>query len=343
MSIHSHSKKPKSEKINNIFPTCLCLKQSERNGQKMKKIIDPGRTRKSINFIDNIIYSKQRDLEGKEMELKMSIMLQNGNSEMRLAAGRDDEGEDKTPKPAILWIPGGGYRGCDKNLMVAEMAFLADAGFVVASMYYRSSAEGHFPDQIVDVKTAIRFLRAHAEEYEIDSEHIGVIGRSAGGHLSALAAMNSDLYESNEWTGCSSEIQACCDLFGPVDLVTLMEFDERMMAEDSSYRWKRVEETHAGALFGEPVETMKERAKLASPPYILSDKMCPLLILHGDCDALVPCQISEEFYQKIVDAGMENRADLYILKGAGHGTKEFFQPGTKELILKFFREHLMVE
>lgn len=90
----------------------------------MKKVINPGRARKSINFIDNIVYSRQKDLEGNEMELKMSIMLQNGNSEMRLASGHDDEGDDKTPKPAILWVPGGGYRGCDKNLMVAERPFL---------------------------------------------------------------------------------------------------------------------------------------------------------------------------------------------------------------------------
>ena len=64
----------------------------------MKKVIKPGRARKSINFIDNIVYSRQKDLEGNEMELKMSIMLQNGNSEMRLASGHDDEADDKTPK-----------------------------------------------------------------------------------------------------------------------------------------------------------------------------------------------------------------------------------------------------
>ncbi|MCI8949226.1 MAG: alpha/beta hydrolase [Lachnospiraceae bacterium] len=306
----------------------------------MRTVIEPGRKRKSINFIDNIVYSVQKDLNGNEMELKMSIMLQNGNSEMRLAAGRDDEDEDKLPKPAILWVPGGGYRGCDKNLMVAEMAFLADAGFVVASMYYRSSAEGHFPDQIIDVKTALRFLRAHAAEYEIDPDHIGLIGRSAGGHLSALAAMNSACYESEEWEGFSSDVQACCDLFGPVDLVKLMEFDAEMMEKDPSYRWKRVEDTHAGALFGGPVETMKERARLASPPYVLSNEMCPILILHGDQDALVPCEISENFYKSIADAGMEERADFYILKGAGHGTKEFFQPYVKELIAAFFYQHL---
>ena len=223
----------------------------------MKKVIKPGRARKSINFIDNIVYSRQKDLEGNEMELKMSIMLQNGNSEMRLASGHDDEADDKTPKPAILWVPGGGYRGCDKNLMVAEMAFLADAGYVVASMYYRSSAEAHMPSQIIDVKTSIRFLRAHADEYEIDPDRIGIIGRSAGGHLSALAAMNSDLYESEEWSGYSSKVQACCDMFGPVDFLKLIEIDEHEIATNPNFRWKSMAETHEGALMGGDPATLR--------------------------------------------------------------------------------------
>ncbi len=306
----------------------------------MRKEIKPGRERKSINFIDNIVYSRQKDLDGNEMELKMSIMLQNGNSEMRFVTGRDDEGDDKTPKPAILWVPGGGYRGCDKNLMVAEMQFLADAGYVVASMYYRSSAEGHFPDQIIDVKTAVRFLRAHAAEYEIDPEHIGIIGRSAGGHLAALAAVNQDGYDGKEWGEYSSKVQACCDMFGPVDLVKLMELEEKNIREIPDYRWKTVAESHGGAVMGGDPATMTERAKEFCPGQFLSDALCPILILHGDSDKLVPCQISEEFYQQIVDAGMEDRADLYVLQGAGHGTREFFQDETKELILEFFDKNL---
>lgn len=306
----------------------------------MRKEIKPGRERKSINFLDNIVYSRQKDLDGNEMELKMSIMLQNGNSEMRLATGRDDEGDDKAPKPAILWVPGGGYRGCDKNLMVAEMQFLADAGYVVASMYYRSSAEGHFPDQIIDVKTAVRFLRAHAAEYEIDPERIGIIGRSAGGHLSALAAVNQDGYDGEEWSGYSSKVQACCDMFGPVDLVKLMELEEKNIREIPDYRWKTVAESHGGAVMGGDPATMAERAKAYCPGQFLSDALCPILILHGDADKLVPCEISEEFYRQIADAGMEDRADLYVLEGAGHGTREFFQNETKQLILQFFDKNL---
>ncbi len=140
----------------------------------MKKVINPGFAKKTINLIDNIVYSHQKDLNGNPMELKMSIMLQNGNSEMRLAAGEDDPKEDHSPKPALLWIPGGGWRGADKNLMLGEMSEFARAGYVVASMYYRSSAEGHWPDQLIDVKTAIRFLRANAEKYEINPDKIAV-------------------------------------------------------------------------------------------------------------------------------------------------------------------------
>lgn len=80
--------------------------------------------------------------------------------------------------------------------MTAEMEYLVEEGYVVASMYYRSSAQGHYPDQIIDVKTALRFLRAHADQYEIDPERIGVMGRSAGGHLSAVAGMNTDGWDT---------------------------------------------------------------------------------------------------------------------------------------------------
>ena len=57
----------------------------------MRYVIDPGQERRSINFIDNICYSHVKDLEGKPLDLHLSLMAQNGNSEMRLASGADDE------------------------------------------------------------------------------------------------------------------------------------------------------------------------------------------------------------------------------------------------------------
>lgn len=309
----------------------------------MRYEIKPGRGRKTINMTDNICYSHVTDLEGKPLDLYLSLCAQDGNSEMRLAAGRDDE-SDTTPKPCIVWVPGGGWRGSDKNLMVPEMQFLVERGFVLASIYYRSSAQGHWPDQIVDVKTAIRFLRAHAEQYHIDPDRIGIIGRSAGGHLTSMAAMNLDDHESAEWAGYSSKVQAACDLFGPADLSTLLK-RTRELVNAGGYRWDRIEDTHEGALLGGPYDdkSMDERAATATSLNYINQGMCPMCILHGDADLLVPYTISESFYEKLVSEGFGDKVDLYILQGAGHGTREFFQDETKQVIADFFAEKLCAE
>ncbi len=306
----------------------------------MKQIIDPGCKRKVLTLLDNIVYSTQTDLEGNTIELKMSILIQNGNSEMKQVSGKDDPQEDHSPKPALLWIPGGGWRGMGKNLMLGEMPYFADAGYVVASMYYRSSAEEHFPAQLIDVKTAIRFLRANAEKYEIDPDRIGVFGRSAGGHLAVFAAMNDGNGDGEEWGQYSSRVQACCDMFGPVDVAAMIEADEKKM-EDPDYRWHSLEETHGGALLGGDPATMKIRAFDASPINFISPNMCPIMILHGDNDPIVSAETSSErLYQKIIEAGMEEKARYYILKHAGHGSREFFQDSVKKLMVEFFDEYL---
>lgn len=125
----------------------------------MKTIFNPGTKKKTLTLVDNVVYSTVKDLNGDPLELKLSVLLQNGNSEMRAAMGEDDPKEDHSPKPALVWVPGGGWKGTDKNMMLGEMTEFANAGYVVASIYYRSSAQGHYPDQLIDVKTAIRFLR----------------------------------------------------------------------------------------------------------------------------------------------------------------------------------------
>ena len=265
-------------------------------------------------------------------------MLQNGNSEKDLTIGCDDE-DDKTPKPAILYIPGGAYRGRDKNQVVPEMQFLAEAGFVVASMYYRSSSQGHFPAQIEDVKTAVRFLRAHCERYEIDPDRIGLFGLSAGGHLASLANMNEPGFDTAEWGEYSSEVRCCCDLFGPVDIPEMLRIELERLHESPG---GSMEDSAPGALMGGPYgPEMLARAELASSHHWIGERMGPIVIFHGDADKLVPVEASETFYQRLVDAGQGDKATLYILHKAGHNTKDFFQPETKKLMLDFFQKNLM--
>ena len=308
----------------------------------MRTVLDPGKRRRSINFIDNICYSHVTDKQGAALDLTLSLMVQNGNSEMRLADGRDDE-VSTGRQPVIVWINGAGWRGADKNLMAAEMQFLAEQGFAVACIYYRSSAQGVWPVQLIDCKTAVRFLRAHADEYGLDADRIGVIGRSAGGHLSAWMAMNSDGFDSGEWSDYSSRVHAAVDMFGPADLPSLTVSNLELI-KMPGFRWQHIGDTHEGALLGltdeMPVQEMLDRGKEASPAHHISPDMCPILILHGDQDPLVPYQNSEAFYEKLMEAGLGGQTSLYIIRNAGHGTREFFQPETKQIIANFFEDVL---
>ena len=305
----------------------------------MRYVIDPGKERRSINVVSDVCFSHVTDLEGKPLDLYMTLMLQNGNSAMRLADGVDDE-VSTGKQPVIVWINGAGWRGCDRMLMAAEMVFLAEAGYALAFIDYRSSGQGHFPAQLVDCKTAVRFLRAHADQHGIDPDRIGTIGRSAGGHLSAWMAMNVDGYDSDEWGGYSSKVQAAVDMFGPVDLRKLNEIEAENI-KNPNHRWHRLIDTHGGALIGGEEDTIVARSDAASPINFISDKMAPLTILHGDKDPAVPLFISEEFYDRLVKAGLEGRADLYVVKNGGHGTRELFQAQTKQVIRDAFDKYLM--
>ena len=305
----------------------------------MRQVIDPGKERRSINFIDNIVYSHAPDKSGAPVELCLSLMVQNGNSEMRLASGRDDE-VSTGRQPLIIWLNGAGWHDVDKNLMAAEMQFLAEAGFAVAFIHYRGSELALWPAQLIDCKTAVRFLRAHADRYGLDTERVGVIGRSAGGQLAAFMAMNTEGYDTGEWADQSSRVDAAVDMFGPVDLPAWLAHEQHIIDTVPNYRWKSIIESHTGMVLGGDEATLIERSRAATPLNYINPGMCPIQIMHGDQDPLVPLSISEEFYQKLCGAGLEDRAEFYILKNGGHGTREFFQDSVRELITGFFDRQL---
>src|SRR5260370_16837115 len=123
----------------------------------------------------------------------------------------------RQPSPAVLWLHGGGWERGDKNGS-SGARFLASAGFVTASIYYRLSGEAKFPAAIEDCKCAIRYLRANAAQYGIDPERIGVAGASAGGHLALLvgtADEKAGLEGTGGWPNVSSGVKAVVSFFGP--------------------------------------------------------------------------------------------------------------------------------
>ena len=106
----------------------------------------------------------------------------------------------------------------DKAAHLAYLGTLAQEGFVVASVEYRTSNEGTHPMQLCDIKAAIRYLRAYAKRYRINSEKFGVMGESAGGYLTCMAALDRDKkLDTGEYLEYSSQVQAACPWYPPTD------------------------------------------------------------------------------------------------------------------------------
>src|SRR4029077_7199543 len=113
------------------------------------------------------------------------------------------------PLPLVVWVHGGAWRAGSKEQTPA--LFLLTRGYAVASINYRLSQHARFPAQIEDCKAAIRWLRAHAEEYNLAPDHFGAWGASAGGPLVALLGTSGDVKELEGHEGPpdeSSRVQA---------------------------------------------------------------------------------------------------------------------------------------
>lgn len=127
------------------------------------------------------------------------------------------------PLPLVVYIHGGGWRAGSKNGCPAIPMVLR--GYAAASVEYRFSKKAVFPAQIQDCQAALRFLRANSKKYNIDPDHIGVWGESAGGHLVALLGTSGGknafpAIGGNETQ--SDRVQAVCDFYGPADFNTVM-------------------------------------------------------------------------------------------------------------------------
>ena len=122
--------------------------------------------------------------------------------------------------PGIVLIHGGGWRSGNRQLVVPMAQRLALDGYVTIAVEYRLSTEALYPAAIYDIKAAIRWMRANASEYRINSKKIAVYGCSAGGHLAALiGTTNGDKkFEGDEGNNnYSSDVQAIVDVDGVLD------------------------------------------------------------------------------------------------------------------------------
>jgi acetyl esterase/lipase len=239
-------------------------------------------------------------------------------------------------QPLVVWIHGGGWMGGSKASV--PLLGLVTQGYDVASVEYRFSQVALFPAQIQDCQAAIRWLRAHAEEYGFDSAHIGVGGDSAGGHLVLLLGMTGGKNVFPKIGGNedqSDRVQAVCDFYGPADFNTVL--DQFAHSPTASVFHFNGGDPYS-RLTGTTLGTDKAKADVVSPVHYVTPGVPPVLILHGTNDALVPFAQSEELLADLRAV----RVDAYLqhFPGSGHGGRMFGIPPVRQLVQTFFDKYL---
>ncbi|MFJ2829784.1 alpha/beta hydrolase fold domain-containing protein [Streptomyces sp. NPDC087263] len=292
-------------------------------------VIDPtgaqiqcGKTK--VTTHSDVVYSSPTT-NGKKAELKLDLQVP----------------ETEGKKPLVVYITGGGFAMADKTGNLNQRTYVAEQGYAVASIEYRTVTSGAtYKEALQDVKSAIRYLRAHADEYGIDPANVAVWGQSAGGYLAAMTGTTNGVkeFEAGDNLDQSSDVQAVVDEFGPSELSkTASDFDA---ATQKTYLAAGT--NTAQFVFGAGTKktlTDDPAAIKAADPSTYADSSDPaFVLLHGSDDHLVSPSQTLTLHNTLLAKGVDSTR--YVLKGADHGDLTFMG-GDSSAGLKWSTEQVM--
>lgn len=225
----------------------------------------------------------------------------------------------EVPFPLIVYVHGGGWNGGGSRQsasigdLPAALAALAAKGYVVASINYRLSGEARFPAALVDVKAAIRYMRGHAHDLNLDVTRAAVWGEGSGGQLAALAGLSCGvaLFQPEGLPGDAPSdcVQAVVDWGGATDLKA---------GPGKGDGFTPTPVSDAGEFLGcEPATCPPGLARIASPLSYISATSPAFLIQHGAADTKVPLDQSQRLAAALKAANVP--AELVAYPGVGQG------------------------
>ena len=308
--------------ISGLMASGACAQAPVAQTESMKVEV----TEHQIDEIGGVIYSQ--------------IQSRRSNRAMRMTLLVPRTAEKK---PAIIYFPGGGFTTTDYEKFIEMRFALAKAGFVVAAAEYRV-VPNKFPAILEDGKSAVRFLKAHANAYGIDASKIGVLGDSAGGYLSQMVAVtgNEKQFDKGDNLHVDSTVQAAATLYGISDLRNIgAGFDEAIQKVHQSPAVTEALLVN-GVAFNEypgaSILSDSDKALAASSLGHIKKNLPPFLIMHGTEDKLVSPVQSEQLYEALKQSG--NRVTYVKVEGAAHGDTVWFQKPIIDKVVTWFKDNL---
>ena len=228
-----------------------------------------------------------------------------------------------THRPAIMQVHGGAWAVGDKREQGWPLVgHLAANGWVCFNVNYRLSPAATWPDHLEDLKYALSWIRAHADEYGVDTSFVACTGGSAGGHLAAMMALTeNDPEYQRGFEDADTSIQAAIPVYGVFD------FTNRLGSQLPTMRETLLEPWVMKCFFDEAPDEYHR----ASPLDRIHEDAPPFLIIHGDRDTLAPVRDARLFSERLREV---SRAPvLYAeLPGAQHAFDIFASPRTARML-----------
>ena len=230
------------------------------------------------------------------IEVEKNIVFgKGGDADLKLDIYKPPAGTRK--RMATIHLHGGGFRAGSKESLSERILPYAERGYVAIASQYRLTGEARWPAQIHDVKAAIRWVRAHADDLGVMADRIAIAGYSAGGQLALFAAGtgNHREFEGNGGTpGVSTQVIACFAYYPGTEVRQGRGGSSNPLLPDGSDA-----ATHVAA----------------SPTTYVAD-FAPTVLFHGAEDTTIPLSSSEQFYKMLQDA--EIPSELHAFAGAPH-------------------------
>lgn len=280
------------------------------------KILNVKLKKAKIHYIADVVYSQVPTFEKPLQALQMDILLPQSNK----------------PLPAVIFVTGGGFISSNRARCPQLRMRLAEAGYFVGSINYRTAPNAKFPEPIEDVKSAIRFVKDNAHRFNVDEAKISLIGDSAGGYLVSFVAATNDK--------SSDKIVAAVDLYGVSDLTKVADdFPDAVKVQyNSAGSMSSLFVNGMSGLTGRGGSILhNEKVAATNPINYVNKNSAPMLLMHGTKDHVVSPSQTDLLFQALKNVGVD--AERYVVPNADHSDDFWVQDEVFDVIVDFLNRY----